>query len=199
MRVIGLTGGIATGKSTAAGILRELGALVIDADDVAHRVTAPGEPAVLEIARQFGPEFVRADGSLDRARLAGVVFSDESLRQRLNAIVHPLVRQRMQAMLESARAMGERAAILDVPLLIESGGAYGTDEVWLVYVPQAVQLERLMARNALTREEAMRRIAAQMPIADKRRHADVVFDNTGDVEALRRQIEREWQRFTRAT
>lgn len=199
MRVIGLTGGIATGKSTAAGILRGFGAFVIDADQVAHQVTAPGEPAVAAIARQFGPEFVRADGSIDRARLAGVVFADDGERQKLNAIIHPLVRAKMQAMIGTARESGELATVLDVPLLVESGGAYGTDEVWLVYVPEPVQIERLMSRNKLTREEAMLRIAAQMPIEEKRRYADVVLDNTGDVDALRRQLAREWQRFTRAT
>lgn len=194
MRVIGLTGSIATGKSTASAILRELGAKVVDADRVAREVCAPGGPVVREIGERLGGAFVLPDGSLNRAHLAQVVFSDAVMRERLNAIVHPRVRRRMQQMLAEIAAGGAEAAVMDVPLLIESGGAYGTDEVWLVYAPEAMQIERLMARNQLTRDEALMRIRAQMPIEEKRRHADVVLDNTGDLDSLRRQVAREWQR-----
>lgn len=195
MRVIGLTGSIATGKSTASAILAKLGAHVIDADRVAHEVCAPGQPAVQEIGERLGLEYVRPDGSLDRPQLAHVVFADAAKRAALNAIVHPRVRQRMQELMAQSRAAGARVVVLDVPLLIESGGAYGTDEVWLVYVPEAMQTRRLMARNHLSRDEALLRVRAQMPIEEKRRYADVVLDNTGDVAHLRRQIEDEWQRI----
>lgn len=194
MRVIGLTGSIATGKSTASAILRDLGAPVVDADRVAREVCAPGGATVREIGRQLGDAFVLPDGSLNRAQLARVVFGDAALRERLNAIVHPRVRRRMLQTLERLATEGARVAVMDIPLLIESGGAYRTDEVWLVYVPEALQIERLMGRNQLTRAEALTRIRAQMPIEEKRRHADVVLDNTGDLDSLRQQVAREWKR-----
>lgn len=188
MRIIGLTGGIATGKSTVSAILRELGAEVIDADALAHAVTAPGSPTVSTIGRELGSEFLRPDGTLDRPLLARRVFQDEDLRLRLNAIVHPEVRRRMATAVAALRAKGAPLAVLDVPLLLESRAQYEVDAVWLVYAPQAVQIRRLMARNSLSYEEALARIRSQMPIEEKRRLADVVIENTGDLESLREQV-----------
>ncbi len=195
MRVIGLTGGIATGKSTVAEILRELGANVVDADAVAHEVTAPGTTALQEIAERLGAEFVREDGSLDRARLAKVVFGDAHRREVLNGIVHPRVRA---AMLERCRQLaqeGVAVAILDVPLLLEAEGRYPVDEIWVVYATENLQLTRLMQRNGLSEADARARIAAQMPIEEKRRLADVVIENTGNLKFLRAQVEREFRRL----
>ncbi len=189
MRLIGLTGGIATGKSTVAEILRSLGAAVIDADVLAHEVTARGTPAIEAIAAGLGPEFVRPDGSLDRPRLAERVFADRALLERLNAIVHPRVRDRMAERVRELAAAGAPVIVLDVPLLLESRQAYDVDAVWLVYAPEPLQIERLMARNALSREQAELRVRAQMPIEEKRRLADVVIDNTQDRDALRAQVE----------
>lgn len=189
MRLIGLTGGIATGKSTVAEILTSLGVAVVDADALAHEVTAPGSEAVSAIARELGPEFVRPDGSLDRPRLADRVFADSALLTRLNAIVHPRVRRSIVQRVQDLAARGRKVVVIDVPLLLESRERYQVDSVWLVYAPEQVQIERLMVRNNLSREQAMLRVRAQMPIEEKRRLADVVIDNTQDRAALRRQVE----------
>ncbi len=189
MRLIGLTGGIATGKSTVAQILRRLGVPVIDADALAHEVTAAGSPSVAAIAADLGPQFVRPDGELDRPRLAERVFADHALLERLNAIVHPRVRALMAERVEELHAAGVQVVVLDVPLLLESRAAYDVDAVWLVYAPEPLQIERLMARNGLSRVQAELRIRAQMPIEEKRRLADVVIDNSRDVGALETQVE----------
>lgn len=193
MRVIGLTGGIATGKSTVAEILRSLGAPIVDADRIAHEVTAQGAPAVAEIGQRLGAEYLGRDGSLDRALLARRVFADDDLRRRLNAIVHPLVRQRMAEECERLQQVGAEAVVLDVPLLLEARSQYRVDAVWLVYAPQELQLRRLMARNRLSAEESLARIHAQMPIEEKRRIADVVIENLGDLAELRRRVEGLWR------
>jgi dephospho-CoA kinase len=189
MRLIGLTGGIATGKSTVAQILKRLGVPVIDADALAHEVTAAGSPAVAAIAAELGPQFVRADGALDRPRLAERVFADHALLERLNAIVHPRVRALMAQRVEELHAAGAPIVVLDVPLLLESRAAYDVDAVWLVYAPEPLQIERLMARNGLSRAQAELRIRAQMAIEEKRRLADVVIDNSRDIGALETQVE----------
>jgi len=189
MRLIGLTGGIATGKSTVAEILTGLGAAVVDADALAHEVTAVGSEAVAVIARDLGAEYVRADGSLDRPRLAERVFADRALLARLNAIVHPRVRSLIAERVHDLAARGAQVVVIDVPLLLESRERYEVDAVWLVYAPEPVQIRRLMARNGLSRSQAELRVRAQMPIEEKRRLADVVIDNTEDRLALRRQVE----------
>ncbi len=188
MRRIGLTGGIATGKSTVAAILRELGAPVVDADAVAHEVTSPGMPALAEIAERLGPEFILADGSLDRPRLARVVFREPAMLEHLNAIVHPRVRAAMEEACERLAARGADLVVLDVPLLLEARDRYAVDAVWLVYVPEPLQIARLMERNGLSEPDALARIRAQMPIEEKRQLADVVIDNTGDLAHLREQV-----------
>ena len=190
MRLIGLTGGIATGKSTVASILRELGASVVDADQVAHEVTSAGMPAVAEIAALLGPQFVQADGSLDRPQLARVVFHDAAMRKTLNGIVHPRVRAAMEEACARLEREGAPVAILDVPLLLEARDRYSVDQVWLVYATEELQMRRLMQRNSLSEAEALARIRAQMPIEEKRRRADVVIDNTGDIAQLRAQVVR---------
>jgi dephospho-CoA kinase len=187
MRLIGLTGGIATGKSTVSAFLRELGAHVIDADAVAHEVTRQGSEAVQLIAQELGAEFVQA-GELDRPRLAASVFADRVLRERLNAIVHPRVRRAMAERVADLAREGAAVVVLDVPLLLEARERYQVDAVWLVYAPEALQVERLMARNGLSRAQALLRIRSQLPIDEKRRLADVVIDNTGDLAALRRKV-----------
>jgi dephospho-CoA kinase len=189
MRLIGLTGGIATGKSTVAEILEDLGAAVVDADALAHEVTARGSEAVAAIARDLGRDFVLADGSLDRPRLAERVFADQDLRARLNAIVHPRVRRLIWERVRDLASRGAQVVVIDVPLLLESRERYEVDAIWLVYAPEQVQIARLMARNGLSRAQAELRIRAQMPIEEKRRLADVVIDNTHDRAALRRQVE----------
>lgn len=190
MYVIGLTGGIATGKSTVTNILRKLGAWVIDADALAHAVLAPGTPAVEEVAEAF-PGVVR-DGIIDRAALAEIIFSDERARARLNSIVHPRVRHLMRESLEEAALAGHRIAVLDVPLLIEGGLHRQVDEVWVVYVDEEEQLRRLMERNGVDRATAWKRIRAQMPIEEKVKYADVVIDNRGDLASLEAKVRELW-------
>jgi dephospho-CoA kinase len=190
-RVLGLTGGIATGKSTVARLFEGLGAVVIDADRIVHELQAPGQPALGEIAAAFGPEMLRPDGSLDRERLGALVFRDAEARARLNAIVHPRVGAELARRLAAARAAGVRLVLLDVPLLLETGGARGLVEaVIVVYAPEAEQVRRQMARDGCTRDEAERRVRAQLPIEEKRRRADHVIDNSGSPADTEAQVRR---------
>ncbi|BDG61015.1 dephospho-CoA kinase [Caldinitratiruptor microaerophilus] len=190
---IGLTGGIASGKSTVVAILRELGAAVVDADRIVHAVEARGGEAYGPIVAAFGPGVVGPDGELDRAALARRVFSDPEARRRLEAIVHPIVRRRMAEEVEAAARAGARAVVLDIPLLFETGYQAHVDQVWVVYVDPPTQLRRLVARDGLDEAEARRRIDAQMPLEEKRRLADVVIDNRGDPAATRAQVEAAWR------
>lgn len=192
-RVVGLTGGIGTGKSTVAKMLSRLGAAVVDADAIVHELQAPGTPLLRQIVEAFGEEVLRPDGSLDRARLGRRVFADPEARQRLNRIVHPAVGAEMARRLEAARRGGARLVVLDIPLLLEGrarGGGAGdlVEAVIVVYAPESLQIERQMARDGATREEAQARVRAQMPIEEKRRLADHVIDNSGSLEETRRQV-----------
>jgi dephospho-CoA kinase len=191
LRVIGLTGGIASGKTTVARLLAAHGGAIVDADVAAREVVAPGEPALAEIAAAFGPTVIAPDGTLNRPALAAIVFRDATARATLNAITHPRVRQRMRAQLDALRhqAPPPPFAVLVVPLLLESGlrrEDWGIDAIWLVAVPEDVQRARLMARDGLSAEEAEARIRTQMPLAEKLKLADQVIPNTGtpaEVEA----------------
>lgn len=190
MRVIGLTGGIASGKTTVANLLEARGGAVIDADRIAREVVEPGQPALDAIARAFGPEVIAPDGRLDRPALARRVFGDEPARERLNSIVHPAVKAAMLHALAQLRE-GEAVppfAVLVVPLLFETGMQTMADTVWTVSVPPALQRERLVARDALSDAEADARIASQWPLERKLALSDRVIDNTGDPDALEAQL-----------
>ena len=167
MRIIGLTGSIASGKSTVSAMLREIGAAVVDADAIVHDLQRPGTPVLGAIVREFGPGVLRPDGSLDRQALGRIVFADAGRRRALEAIVHPAVRAEMRRQIEEHRRAGRPAVVLDIPLLFESGWDRMVDEVWLVYVDGATQKARLMARSGLSPEEAEARIAAQMDLEGK--------------------------------
>jgi dephospho-CoA kinase len=195
MKLIGLTGGVGSGKSTVAGILHDLGADVVDADEASHAVYAPGTPGFDAVVREFGPEYVR-DGQVDRARLGRLVFDDADARQRLNAIVHPLVREWMAERTREAAESGAEVVIQDVPLLYENGLEDLFSSVVLVYVPEEVQLERLVEGRGLDAARARAMIAAQMPIDAKRRRAHHVIDNSGTREETRRQVEEMWAQMT---
>jgi dephospho-CoA kinase len=192
LRLIGLTGGIGSGKSTVAGFLRELGATVIDADEATRAVQAPGSEGLRRIVEAFGREILTPDGPLDRSRLAAIVFSDPEARHRLNEIVHPLVRQWMVDRQQEAARRGDALVVLDVPLLFETRGLQGLDAVVLVYAPEKLQLKRLMEERGMDEEAARARLAAQMPIEEKRRLASHVIINTGTLEDLRTETERIW-------
>jgi dephospho-CoA kinase len=194
LKLIGLTGGAGSGKSTVATMLRELGAVVLDADVAAHSVYEPESLGFDLIESEFGPDYVR-DGKIDRARLGELVFNDVDARNRLNAIVHPLVREWMAARTAEALMHGATVVVQDVPLLIENGLERLYSDVVLVYVPAALQLERLVARG-VSEERARAIIAAQMPIEEKRAKAQHVIDNSGSQDATRQQVQELWERLT---
>ena len=178
--LVGLTGGIATGKSTVAETLRSLGAEVIDADQLARDVVAPGEPALAEIVRGFG-DVRNADGTLDRKKLGAIVFSDPARRKQLEAITHPAIRLRFLARLQALEARGfDGLVFFDAPVMIESGNYRNMDRLVVVFTDEATQRQRLMTRDRMAEAEASSRMATQMPVIDKAKLADYVIDNTGD-------------------
>ena len=195
MKLIGLTGGVGTGKSTVAEMLRELGATVIDADEAAHAAYAPGTAGFDAVVAEFGPDFVR-NGAIDRQKLGALVFNDPDARARLNALVHPLVRDWMAARTVEAAERGDEIVIQDVPLLYENGLEPLFSSVLLVYASEDTQLERLVRSRGVAPDRARAMIAAQMPIEDKRRRAHHVVDNSGTMEQTRAQVEEIWAQMT---
>lgn len=193
--VIGLTGGVGSGKSTVAQMLRELGATVIDADEAARAVVEPGTEGFQQLVDAFGAGVVR-DGRLDREALAAIVFQDEAARQRLNAITHPLVRAWMAERQQEAVERGERWIVLDIPLLYENRLEAAFPIVILVWAPAQVQERRLVDLRGMSGVDARARIAAQLPIDAKREKATYVIDNSGSVEETRRQVEEAWREIT---
>ena len=195
MKVIGLTGGVGSGKSTVAGILRALGAEVIDADEASHGAYEPGTPGFDAVVREFGADVVR-EGRIDRQRLGALVFADDDARRRLNAIVHPLVREWMAARTAEAIERGTEVVIQDVPLLYENGLEDLFSSIVLVYVSEDLQVERLVEGRGFTQERARAVIGVQMAIDEKRRRAHHVIDNSGTPEQTRDQVEDVWAQIT---
>ena len=194
MKIIGLTGGIACGKSTVSTELRAHGAAIIDADALAHELSQPHQPIYNAYVERFGREIVTADGTLDRAAIARRVFADPAVRAEVDAIAHPLIRMAAEERLRAARDENKRAAVLDVPLLFEAGWDALADETWVVALPREEQLARLLARDTSMDEgEARARIAAQMPLAEKCARADVIIDNSGTKEEIREYIGKLWK------
>jgi dephospho-CoA kinase len=191
---IGLTGGIASGKSTVAGILADCGAVIIDSDLLAREVVEPGTDGLAQIVRRFGDRVI-SDGRLDRAALGRIVFADPDARRDLEAIIHPAVRRRAAELEEAA---GPDAIVVQmIPLLVETGQQDRFDAVIVVDVPEQLQRERLMARNRLTAEEADARIAAQASREERNAAATVLIDNSSpDLEDLRRRVEAAYRRLT---
>ncbi|GIN91790.1 dephospho-CoA kinase [Siminovitchia terrae] len=187
--IVGLTGGIASGKSTVSKLLEERGFAIVDADIAARKVVEPEEKAYREIVETFGNEILLEDGSLDRARLGSIVFQNEEERKKLNGIVHPAVRKKMKDWQAEAVEAGKQTVILDIPLLYESKLTHLVEKTIVVFVNKETQLERLMERNAFTEEEAISRIASQMPLQEKVKMADAVIDNNGSMEETERQLE----------
>ena len=194
-RIVGLSGGIASGKSTVARLLADLGSVVVDADAIVHELQATGSPLLAEITDAFGREILAADGSLNREALGAIVFRDVAARKKLGDLVHPRVGTEMARRTAAARASGAELIVLDIPLLFEgraagtgSAARLGFDATVLVYVPEEIQIERQMARDGCDRAEAQRRVAAQMPIDEKKRLADHVIDNSGSAEETERQV-----------
>ncbi|WP_368503583.1 dephospho-CoA kinase [Alkalihalophilus sp. As8PL] len=185
---IGLTGGIASGKSTVSNWLNEWGYPIIDADKIAREVVEPGESAYQEIVRHFGKEILLEDQSINRKKLGSIIFNDEHERKALNGIVHPAVRQKMLAQKERYEASGHQTVIFDIPLLFESDLFHLVDKVMLVYVDEQTQLERLINRDQAGKEDALARISSQFPLKDKRERADAVINNSGSLEETASQV-----------
>ncbi len=187
--LVGLTGGIATGKSTVSAMFAHLGAKVVDADLLAREVVMPGQPAHAQIVREFGPDVLQEDGALDRKRLGALVFADAQKRKRLEEITHPAIRVRQQRILSVYEEEAfEGIVIWDAALLVESGGAKGMDRVVVVTAHPAAELRRLVERDGFSEEEARGRMASQMPLAEKVKVADYVIDNSGSRAETERRV-----------
>lgn len=196
MLLIGLTGNIASGKTEVARIFADLGATVIDADELAREAVQPGSPALAAISARWGGKVLNADGSLNRAAMRGIAFSNDRDREALNAIVHPAVKRLRDQLVDEARRRGDTVVVAAIPLLFEAGLEQEYDRIILVDAPDDVRLSRLVRRRGLGELEARRMMAAQMPAAMKRAKADVVIENQSDLKALRRAVERVWHDLT---
>jgi len=190
--LIGLTGNIATGKSAVLRMLKRLGAKVIDADALVHRLMAEGTPVWQAILDEFGEGILGPEGKIDRGKLGAIVFADAEALKRLEAIVHPAVTARLDELIHQAT---EPVVVVEAIKLIEAGWHRTCDALWVVTCPKEQQLERLLRRRKLSREEALLRIEAQPPQEDKVALADVVIDNSGSLEEIREQVEKEWERL----
>lgn len=194
MYIIGLTGGIASGKSAVSGILSSLGAYIIDTDIIAREIVKPGETAWQEIVACFGKGILLPDDNIDRNLLGKIVFENIEARTQLEKITHRRIKEKVVAAIKTARKQKCDIAVLDVPLLLEAGWQELADAVWVVYVTKPTQLTRLIKRNGLSPKQGKIRIKAQMDLEEKLLHADVVIDNNGDLDNTRQQVLAAWQR-----
>lgn len=199
MKTVGLTGGIASGKSTVAALLRARGLPVLDADQVARAVVAPGSEGLAQVARRFGPSVLQADGALDRERLRVIVLADPAERAALEQITHPLIRAAIHRWLTEQAEAGAQVAVVEAALMVETGSWRLYDALLVVIAAVEVQQDRLMRRNHLDAEAARRWIAAQLPAADKAALATAVVENSGDEAALARALDLAWARILQAT
>ncbi|MDC7069094.1 MULTISPECIES: dephospho-CoA kinase [Corynebacterium] len=188
MKIIGLTGGIGSGKSTVARILQEHGFPIVDADLIAREIVEPGQPALAELAKEFGEDILNADGSLDRGLLASRAFTNKDTTQRLNNITHPRINQRTQELFDEARENGAEAVIYDMPLLIDKGLHKDMDATIVVHAAEHVRLERLTTKRGLDVDDVRRRINAQIDDETRKQYADILLDNNGTEEDLTQQI-----------
>ena len=190
---IGLTGGIASGKSTVSDFLAQLGAAIIDTDKIAREVVQPGSSALQAISKRYGEMVLNGDGSLRRDRLGEIVFASPAEKQWLESLLHPLIKTRAAELAREAAAKGVPAVVFDVPLLFESGWNELVDAIWTVYVSPKVQRERLKLRDGFTDEAVTARLAAQWPIAEKAQQSDVVINNEGTPAQTRQQVTEAWR------
>ncbi|MEX0750394.1 MAG: dephospho-CoA kinase [Dehalococcoidia bacterium] len=196
--VIGLTGGIASGKSAVSRMLAERGALVIDADRVGHEAYAPGSACHAAVVEAFGSDIVGADGEIDRKALGGKVFGDPERRKRLEGIVWPWMRTTMEGRLQRLREESVPVVVLEAAVLIEADWVPIVDRVWLVTVSPDVAKARMMSRNGLSAEQAEQRIAAQLTNDERARHAQVIIENSGTLEDLEQRVAAEWEKLAAA-
>lgn len=189
MKIVGLTGGISSGKSTVSSYLKQLKIPVIDADEVARKVVEPNSQGAKEIRKAFGSDVFEEDGSLNRQKLGELVFSNVENRQKLDELLQPLIKIMILDEIEAYRQKGENMIVLDLPLLFEKQYEKLCEEIIVVYIPRELQLERLMRRNQYTKQEALSRIDSQLSIEEKRKRATVLFDNQGTIQQLYQQVE----------
>ena len=189
MRIIGLTGGIASGKSTVSRILQSMGAVAIDADAIAHELAEPGAPLYEAYITHWGAGILTPEGTLDRRKIGEIVFVDEDERRWLDDVSHPLLCREVQRRLAALRTSDVQTVVLDAPLLFEAGWERLADETWVVVLPRDIQLRRLMARNHYTEEEALSRMESQLSQEEKMRRADVVIDNRGSEAQLEKKVQ----------
>ena len=199
MKVIGLTGGIGSGKSTVSRFLEELGAVTIDADKVGHEAFKPGTETWREVVAAFGKEILNPDGEIDRQKLGKIVFSDSQALARLNQIVHPRIYALVKAKIEDYRRRGVGVVVLEAPLLLEVGRpslADEVDEVWVTVAPEAVVLKRLEKKTGLSQAQSRARIRSQLPSKERLKHADVVIDTDCRLDELKARVEKLWRRLS---
>ncbi len=196
MKVIGLTGGVACGKSFVASMFRELGANIIDADQVARLVVEPGQPAWKEIVERFGEVVLNSDGTINRNQLGGIVFGDEEKREELNRITHPRIIGKIKELIEEHRNEGAGVVIVEAALIVEKGGMKPIiSDLIVVTADEETQIKRLTQGVGLSREKALLRIKSQMPISEKIKHATHVIDNSGNLETTRKHVKEIWERI----
>jgi len=197
MKVIGLTGGIGTGKSTVAQFLAELGAAVIDVDKVGHQVLTANPDVFRKLVAAFDSRILTRNGDIDRRKLGAAVFERPEARVRLNKIIHPAMKKTVTAQIAAHRRQGTDLVVLDAPLLLDAGWQKMTDEVWVTAAPEATVLERLQKRSGLSAREARARISSQLPAGERLKHADVIVDTNVSLESLKAAVEKLWQETRR--
>jgi len=195
MKVIGLTGGIGSGKSSVAQFLAELGAVVLDTDELGHEALQPDTEAWREVVAVFGRQVLTSEGEVDRKKLGELVFANPEALLRLNRIVHPHIGKMVQAQLEQYRRQGVKVVVLEIPLLVETGGTALVDEVWVTVADEPAVLSRLEKRSGLSRQQSLARIRAQASNGERVQHADVVINNNGSLDELKAQVKKLWERL----
>ena len=196
MKIIGLTGNIASGKTEVAKIFKELGAKIIDADKIAREVVEPGEPAWQEIAHEFGSNILNSDGSINRKKLGEIIFNDERRRDHLNRITHPRIMTKIKETIDHYKKENVKLVIIEAALIVERGGLLNViDELIVVSADAETQIERIMTRNGLQRDEALSRMESQMPISEKAKHAAYIIDNSRSLGETRKQVEGIWKKI----
>jgi dephospho-CoA kinase len=195
MKVIGLTGGIGSGKSTVAQFLAELDAVILDADKVGHEAFRAGTDAWREVVAAFGRQVLTPEGDVDRQKLAEVVFGNPEALSRLNQIMHPQIGRMVKARLEEYRRQGVGVVVLEIPLLVETGGTSLVDEVWVTVASEPTVLRRLEERSGLSRQQSLARLRSQVSNEERVKHADVVINNDGSLDELKAEVKKLWQRL----
>ncbi|MFC2001877.1 dephospho-CoA kinase [Chloroflexota bacterium] len=192
MKIIGLTGGIGSGKSTVSQFLAELGAVILDADKIGHEAFRSGSEVWRQVVNAFGKQITNSKGDIDREILGKIVFNNSEARAKLNQIMHPAIYDMVKARLEKYRRQGVGVSVLEVPLLLEAGWTSLVDEVWVTVAPEAIVLKRLNERTGLSEQESLARIHSQLPSEERIKHADVIIDTDCDLDELKAKVKELW-------